>query len=259
VSYYAYSPEKMGPYKVDPMKHYGLAMTLARKYRCIHLTREDMEQEALTALCAAARTYDPEKNDRHAAFSTWAGTIITYHLFGVVNLYRRIGSFGSRNFYIPMKLKQHLWRDGSTNPEDVRPLLANTWWGDNPSDWDCFIATTSFYRTEQSLDELVGHHGKNSPGALCPLVDQVEDEEVLERMTEELRATDYQRLISDALDTMKPKEREVAIRRTLKMLDDPPTLEEIGQEWGVSRERVRQVEEKARGILIKKLGREMRP
>jgi RNA polymerase sigma factor (sigma-70 family) len=258
VTYYAYSAEKMGPYRVDPMKHYGLAVNIARRFRCPHLTQDDLIQEALAALCAAARTYDPE-NARHAKFTTWAGTLINHHLFGVVNHYRRIGSMGNRNHYAPRNLRRHLWRDGSTHPDDIRKVLSNRWGGPNPSDWECFVAVTMWSHIEQSLDEPVGDIYRNSPSALIPLVEMVEDEEILERMDEELRAEDYQKLIAEALEKMTPKERDVAVRRVLKMLDDPPTLEEIGQDWGVTRERVRQIESRARNVLIKKLGREMRP
>jgi RNA polymerase sigma-32 factor len=46
-----------------------------------------------------------------------------------------------------------------------------------------------------------------------------------------------------ALTTLKPRERQVIIERRLQ--DEPTTLVELGQRYGISRERVRQIEERA--------------
>lgn len=73
---YAYRVSRLGPYREDPVRHYGLAVDISRGFICLHLERSDIEQEALTALCAAARTFDP---DRGYAFSTWAGRLIRPH------------------------------------------------------------------------------------------------------------------------------------------------------------------------------------
>ena len=52
---YAYRDvTKLGPYREDPVRHYGLAVDISREFTCLHLERSDLEQEALTALCAAA-------------------------------------------------------------------------------------------------------------------------------------------------------------------------------------------------------------
>jgi hypothetical protein len=92
---YAYRDvSRLGPYREDPLRHYGLAVDISREFTCSGLERSDLEQEALTALCAAARTFDPDLGN---AFSTWAGRVIRGHLSGLVFLYRRVGSIGGRD------------------------------------------------------------------------------------------------------------------------------------------------------------------
>ena len=51
------------------------------------------------------------------------------------------------------------------------------------------------------------------------------------------------RLLVEALDALPDRDREIFVERRLK--DDPVTLEELGQRYGVSRERVRQLENRA--------------
>ena len=49
--------------------------------------------------------------------------------------------------------------------------------------------------------------------------------------------------LNDALTELPERERDILIERRLK--DDPVTLEELGQIYGISRERVRQLEARA--------------
>jgi len=59
-------------------------------------------------------------------------------------------------------------------------------------------------------------------------------------------------LLTDAMKTLNDRERRILTERRLK--DDPKTLEDLSQEFGVSRERVRQIEVRA----FEKLQKSMR-
>ena len=50
-------------------------------------------------------------------------------------------------------------------------------------------------------------------------------------------------MMIEALDLLKPREKDIIIRRRLS--EDPKTLEELSQEYKVSRERIRQIETRA--------------
>jgi RNA polymerase sigma factor (sigma-70 family) len=253
MSYYAYEAKSLGPYQVDPLNHLGLAYSIAKRFKCHHLGRRDIEQEALAALCAAARTYDPNKG----TFGTWATSIITSHLKGVQKVFHRVGGIGSRNYsFLPKPFVRHLLDGGSRDPEVLRPLLKNRWWTD-PTDWDCLVAATFAVCPEVSLNILVRSDNSRNPSSTHSLLDTIEDEGSLGEVTRPLVEQEFQRVIRAALEKMSVKEQEVAVRRLLEVLDDPPTLQEIGDTWGVSRERVRQVESKARGVLLKWLGEDL--
>jgi RNA polymerase sigma factor (sigma-70 family) len=98
-----------------------------------------------------------------------------------------------------------------------------------------------------SLDAPVGDDGDGTLGMLVPddgasPEDAVADEDAQARRRE---------LISRAMTWLNPKEREVVRRRLL--VDEPETLEEVGEVFEVSRERIRQIEAEGMRKLEKAL------
>ena len=104
---YAYRVEDLSPYRINPLLHRGLAVKVARRFLRPGLDLDDLVQEALTALCVAARNYDDSKG---ATFATWAVSLMTNHLKGVVRSDTRMGSFGGRgaNTIYPNALRRYI-------------------------------------------------------------------------------------------------------------------------------------------------------
>jgi len=73
------------------------------------------------------------------------------------------------------------------------------------------------------------------------LVDESESQETAIGDREELSGR--KALLSSALQTLNERERHILIERRLK--DNPTTLEELSQQYNISRERVRQIEVRA--------------
>ncbi|RYY14176.1 MAG: sigma-70 family RNA polymerase sigma factor, partial [Alphaproteobacteria bacterium] len=82
------------------------------------------------------------------------------------------------------------------------------------------------------------------------LIDDSENQEVVLADREEL--TGRRALLDVALKTLNERERHILIERRLK--DNPTTLEELSQQYNISRERVRQIEVRA----FEKLQKSMR-
>jgi RNA polymerase sigma-32 factor len=82
------------------------------------------------------------------------------------------------------------------------------------------------------------------------LVDEMETQETTIADREEL--TGRRALLTSAMKTLNERERDILIQRRLK--DDPAKLEDLAQHYGVSRERVRQIEVRA----FEKLQKSMR-
>src|SRR5690606_21830013 len=73
------------------------------------------------------------------------------------------------------------------------------------------------------------------------LVDENPDQETLLAETEELEQR--QSLLASAMRQLNERERHILTERRLK--DEPTTLEDLSREYGISRERVRQIEVRA--------------
>ena len=231
MSNYAYKVEDLGPYRVDPLEHIGLARSIASKYRCYGLTAEDIQQEALTVLCTAARNFDPSLGFR---FNTWAGKLITSHLVGVIYLYRRMGQIGNRNLRCPPKAyRKHLQKiEPEVDPETIRELLRGGHWGDNPSDWACSVTARHYSEREVSLDRV---SEKEEP----------EDPAILQTLLDGESAADTARILRLARETMNAQEMDLLdsnIVPGLTVRDSEPTQESLALRWGVTRQRVQQVD-----------------
>ena len=70
-----------------------------------------------------------------------------------------------------------------------------------------------------------------------------------ERDNQETEYLNYQennirnKMMIEALDRLKPREKDIIIKR--RLIDNPKTLEDLSQEYKVSRERIRQIETRA--------------
>lgn len=260
MSQYAYRASELGPYRVDPLDHYGLAVAVARSSPCpSHLTRDDLVQEALTVLCAAARTYDPALG---YAFSTWATRLIRNHLSDVYAWYHRMGSLGGRNHRcLSRSLRSYLKGvDPSSNPTVIRSLLQENRHWSGATDYDCGLVMQVALHGEESLDDTWNHReGEDSPGAKIPRHETVEDPGLLQDIEDGVRAREIERAVCAVVGRLRPREREVTVLRILPDLmgagEDAPTLQDVADKWGVTRQRVQQIESDAMGKLRRMLSR----
>lgn len=93
--------------------------------------------------------------------------------------------------------------------------------------------------SESSLNALIGEDGETSRQDL--LIDDGPDQETVFANAEEQSKRWV--LIEDALEDLTPRERRILTER--KLAERRKTLKELGAIYGVSRERIRQIEEKA--------------
>lgn len=169
--------------------------------------------------------------------------MIRAHLLGVLALYRRVGSVGSQNKrFLSRSFRKHLkGMDPTFDPAVLRPLLAESRYWNDPTDYDCGVVAGVVLYDDLSLDDADGHHGNDAPSVKVPLVERIPDEasDLPYRYMEQGWEADL--VVQKALGWMTVRERELCKRRVL----DPEggtTLEEFGERWGVTRQRVQQIE-----------------
>ncbi len=106
-----------------------------------------------------------------------------------------------------------------------------------------------------SIDEKVGGEDGKERSAIAALAADVDVEEDVSRQEYQAK---IRACIFTALEDLSTREREIVLRRMYASDDAPITLEQIGREFGVSRERVRQIEttahQKLKALMEKNFG-----
>jgi len=208
-----------------------LAWSVAGKYVGQGLELEDLAQWAMVGLVRAVELYDPWSGNKFSTYATW-------WLRQAVT--RAIADEG-RLIRVPVHMHervQKVWRTRELMSADGAPPrltdLAKAC-GLRPQDViECLILKSSI----RSIDEQVGDGG-TSLGDLLNLPHR--EPSAYELLVEQQKRDQ----IDAVLDTLSAREADVIGRRNGLVDDTTMTLDAIGEIYGVTRERIRQIESKA--------------
>ena len=218
--------------------HLRLAAKIAMGYRHYGLPLADLISEGNIGLMRAVRKFDPEKGFRLATYALWwIKASLNEFVLNSWSLVK-IGSQAAQKklFFNLRRIKARLscMDSGDMAPETVQVIADEL--GVDARD------VVSMNRRMIGRDSSL-HVPATEDGT--PIIDLIADEadnqeQVYERDQELSKG---RTLIETALQQLTQREREIFIARRLS--DDPATLEELGVRYGVSRERVRQLEVRA--------------
>ena len=216
--------------------HLRLVIKIAKGNRGYGLSIADLIAEGNTGLMQAVERFDPDRGFRFSTYARWwIRAAIQEFILRNWSLVR-MGTTGSQKklFFNLRRLK----RSHSANEEgDLSPEVAATIAVElDVSENEVVEMNRRLIGGESSLNILVGEESDTSLQDL--LQDEGPDQETAFGEAEEFRKR--WALVEKALERLTPRERQILTER--KLGDKPKTLKELSEVFGVSRERIRQIE-----------------
>jgi RNA polymerase sigma-32 factor len=226
-----------------------LVVKIAYEYRRAHKQIPDLIQEGSIGLMQAVKKYDPYKGVKLSTYAAW--WIRAYILRFILNNARlvKLGTTQAQRklFFNLRKERARLSAMGiEPTPETIAKRL------NVPTD-DVVQMERRLSSGDMSLDTPLRNTDENAPSRLDMLVEDSG------RIDDALADAQVNTLIGDKIRafgiTLAGKDARIFHSRMLA--DEPRTLQELGDEFGVSRERVRQLEKRLQGKLKDFLDREL--
>lgn len=219
--------------------HLRLVAKIAMKYRGYGLPVADLVSEGNIGLMRAVKKFEPDRGFRLSTYAMWwIKAAITEYILKSWSMVK-MGTVAAQKklFFSLRKVKGRLkiLDNGELNPDEVDKLSEIL---GVPEDEIIHMNRRMAFR-DASLNAPVSDD--ESLEFQDTLVDERPGPEAQVADAEELG---YRRaLLEGALETLPERERHILTERRLK--DEPSTLEQLGVQYGISRERVRQLEVRA--------------
>jgi len=216
--------------------HLRLVAKIAMGYRGYGLPIGEIVSEGNVGLMQAVKRFEPDKGFRLATYAMWwiRASIQEYILrsWSLV----KMGTTASQKklFFNLRKAKSRIsaYEEGDLRPEHVEQIATRL--GVSKQD---VIEMNRRMGGDASLNAPLREEGEWQDW----LVDDSVDQETILAAREE--SDNRLKALRGALDVLNPRERRIFEAR--RLADDPITLEDLSEEFGVSRERVRQIEVRA--------------
>jgi len=219
--------------------HLRLVAKIAMGYRGYGLPVTDLISEGNVGIMQAVKKFDPERGFRLATYAMWwiRAQIQEYvlHSWSLV----KIGTTAAQKklFFNLKKLKNQLSSidSGDLSPENAREIATRL----NVKEAEVLDMNNRLFSGDQSLNVKVGDEGDAEWQDM--LVDSHDTQDNILANSNELSFR--KKIFDQALEVLNEREKEIISLRKLK--DKPVKLEELSKKFNISRERVRQIEEKA--------------
>ena len=237
--------------------HLRLVAKIAMGYRGYGLPIADLIAEGNIGMMHAVKKFDPEKGFRLATYAMWwiKAAIQEFVLRSWSQV--KIGTTANQKklFFNLRKIKGRInaLEDGDLSPNQVDHIAKTL---DVPEQ-EVVNMNRRMLGGDHSLNSNISRHD----GEDAEWQDILKDE----RDNQETQYLNYQeknirnKMMIEALDHLKPREKDIIIKR--RLIDNPKTLEDLSQEYKVSRERIRQIETRAfekLQIAVKSKARELK-
>ncbi len=220
--------------------HLRLAAKIAMGYRGYGLPQAEVISEANVGLMQAVKRFDPEKGFRLATYAMWwiRASIQEYILRSWSMVKLGTTSAQKKLFFNLRKAKARIGaiEEGDLRPETVRQLATDL----SVTESEVVEMNRRLAGADASLNVSVGND-EGSGSWQDWLEDETADQAGAYAERDEFESR--QAMLVQAMDVLNQRERDVLTER--RLTEPAVTLEELSERYGVSRERIRQIEVRA--------------
>jgi RNA polymerase sigma-32 factor len=228
-----------------------LVVKIAYEYRRAYRNILDLIQEGNIGLMQAVKRYDPYRGVKLSSYAAW--WIRAYILRFILNNWRlvKLGTTqAQRKLFFNLRKKRAELQALGIDPTDAEVAKQL-----NVPESDVAEMEVRLQSSERSLDAPIGDGEGRATAKIDTMPSSVEGPDVLTADSE------LQGLLKEKLATFRAtldgKDKDLAIFDQRLVADEPLTLQELGDRFGISRERVRQLEQRLTGRLREYLREEM--
>lgn len=228
--------------------HLRLVAKIAMGYRGYGLPLSEIISEGNIGLMQAVKRFDPDRGYRLATYAMWwiRAAIQEYilHNWSLV----KIGTTSAQKklFFNLRRLKSRLQEleDGDLSPEAVKQIAETL----DVTEQEVIEMNRRLGGPDHSLNTFLREDSDTEWQDWL-----VDERATAEEAVAEAEEMDFRRrLLEQAIHVLNDRERHILTERRLR--EPPTTLEELSRQYGVSRERIRQIEVRA----FEKLQKEMK-
>ena len=221
--------------------HLRLVAKIAMGYRGYGLPVADLIAEGNIGMMHAVKKFDPEKGFRLATYAMWwiKAAIQEFVLKSWSQV--KIGTTASQKklFFNLRKIKGKInaLEDGDLSPNQVNHIAKSL----DVAEDDVISMNRRMLGGDHSLNSQINRNDGEEAEWQDMLSDERDNQETQFVNNQEKNIRN--KMMVEALEHLKLREKDIIIKR--RLIDTPKTLEELSQEYKVSRERVRQIETRA--------------
>jgi RNA polymerase sigma-32 factor len=219
--------------------HLRLVAKIAMGYRGYGLPTSEIIAEGNVGLMQAVKRFEPERGFRLATYAMWwIRASIQEFILRSWSLVKIGTTTDQKKLFFNLrkaKAKINAIEEGDLTPEHVATLSDQL----GVSSEELISMNRRLSAPDSSLNAPLRSDGESEWQDWLP--DDTLDQET--RMAESQEVDERRELLTAALGELPEREREILQARRLQ--DDPATLEELSHKYGISRERVRQIEVRA--------------
>ena len=221
--------------------HLRLVAKIAMGYRFYGLPVSDLISEGNVGLMRAVKKFDPDRGFRLSTYAMWwiKAAIQEFVLRSWSQV--KIGTTASQKklFFNLRKIKSKInaLEDGDLSPNQVNHIAKTL----DVAEEEVVNMNRRMLGGDYSLNSRISRHDGEEGEWQDLLADGRDSQEV--KFVEQEEKDIRKKMMIEALDLLKPREKDIIIKRRLS--ESPKTLEDLSQEYKVSRERIRQIETRA--------------